>query len=408
MVNNLVKCPKCGSEFPINESIKEELRKEYNLKFVAIRNELEKERLNLKQKEAKFNENLQNALNLELQKEKINLKNALRNEFEKENSQKFEALNKELLDKSAKISELNKQTAEIEALKRKNLELEAEYKAKMEISLNEKLKDEKEKISKQLNDENELKFKEFEKQKDDLIKQINELKRKSELTSQQLQGEVMELAIEEFLSAKFPLDEIMEVPKGKNGADCEHIVKNKFGIKCGKIIYESKRTKNFGSDWIAKLKDDMLQSSADIGVLVTQTMPKELNRMGLMDGIWVCSFDEFKGLCVVLRESIIKISSAKINSQNTDLKMGLLYKYLTSNKFKMQVEMVVESFNNMQNSLIKEQNAMKKIWKEREVAIEKARDSAIDMFGEIKGIAGESVASVESLEIENILELKDE
>ena len=223
MVNNLVKCPKCGSEFPINESIKEELRKEYNLKFIAIKNELEKEKLNLKQKEAKFNENLQNALNLELQKEKINLKNALKNELEKENLQKFESLNKELLEKSAKISELNKQTAEIEALKRKNLELESEYKVKMQAALNEKIKDEKEKISKQLNAENELKFKEFEKQKDDLIKQINELKRKSELTSQQLQGEVMELAIEEFLSTKFPLDEIMEVPKGKNGADCEHI-----------------------------------------------------------------------------------------------------------------------------------------------------------------------------------------
>ncbi|EPH09285.1 hypothetical protein HMPREF9309_00804 [Campylobacter ureolyticus ACS-301-V-Sch3b] len=408
MTNNLVKCPKCGNEFPINESIKEELKQEYNAKFLSIKSDFDKKINDLKQKEAKFDENLQNAVNLQLQKERLSLEANLKSKFEAENKALIETLKNDLKEQSSKISELNKQTAEIEALKRKNLELEAEYKAKMEISLNEKLKDEKEKISKQLNDENELKFKEFEKQKDDLIKQINELKRKSELTSQQLQGEVMELAIEEFLSAKFPLDEILEVKKGVNGADCEHIVKNEFGIKCGKIIYESKRTKNFGSDWIAKLKDDMLQSSADIGVLVTQTMPKELNRMGLMDGVWVCSFDEFKGLCAVLRESIIKISSAKVNSQNTDLKMGLLYKYLTSNKFKMQVEMVVESFNNMQNSLIKEQNAMKKIWKEREVAIEKARDSAIDMFGEIKGIAGESVASVESLEIENILELKDE
>ena len=383
MTNNLVKCPKCGNEFPINESIKEELKQEYNAKFLSIKSDFDKKINDLKQKEAKFDENLQNAVNLELQKERLSLEANLKSKFEAENKALIETLKNNLKEQSNKISELNKQTAEIEVLKRKNLELEAEYKAKMEISLNEKLKDEKEKISKQLNDENELKFKEFEKQKDDLIKQINELKRKSELTSQQLQGEVMELAIEEFLSAKFPLDEILEVKKGINGADCEHIVKNEFGIKCGKIIYESKRTKNFGSDWIAKLKDDMLQSSADIGVLVTQTMPKELNRMGLMDGIWVCSFDEFKGLCAVLRESIIKISSAKVNSQNTDLKMGLLYKYLTSNKFKMQVEMVVESFNNMQNSLIKEQNAMKKIWKEREVAIEKARDSAIDMFGEI-------------------------
>ncbi len=154
------------------------------------------------------------------------------------------------------------------------------------------------------------------------------MRRKSEQGSMQLQGEVQELALEELLKAAFPFDIISEVGKGVRGADCIQTVRNNFGQECGKIIFESKRTKDFASDWIEKLKADMRSQGADVAVIVTQALPKDMDRFGEKDGVWICSFAEVKPIVQMLRDGIIKISSALKSQENRGDKMHLLYDYL--------------------------------------------------------------------------------
>jgi hypothetical protein len=225
------------------------------------------------------------------------------------------------------------------------------------------------------------------------------MKRKQEQGSMQLQGEVQELAIEEWLQAQFPLDSIEEIKKGARGGDCIQTVNTFSQQNCGKIYYESKRTKDFQGSWIEKFKADMREKGADIGVLVTEAMPSDMQRMGLRDGVWVCSYEEFKGLCGVLRESIIQVSSAIGSQVNKGDKMQLLYEYLTSNSFRMQVEAIVEGFSSMKSALESEKRAMQRIWKEREKQIEKVINNTIDMHASIRGIAGNAIQAVKALEL---------
>ena len=191
--------------------------------------------------------------------------------------------------------------------------------------MNEILLSEKEKIRKSEEDKNELRFKEMQKQLEDQKRLTEEMKRKQEQGSMQLQGEVQELAIEEWLMAKFPLDTIEEIKKGARGGDCIQIVHTRTMQNCGSIYYESKRTKDFQPSWIEKFKADIREKGANIGVLVTEVMPSEMYRMRLKDGIWICNYEEFKGLCTVLRESIVQLSTAISSQENKGDKMDLLY-----------------------------------------------------------------------------------
>jgi len=215
----------------------------------------------------------------------------------------------------------------------------------------------------------------------------------------QTQGEVQELAIEEWLAEKFPLDVIQEIKKGERGADCLQIVHTRSRQNCGSIYYESKRTKNFQPSWIEKFKADIQERNASIGVLVTEVMPPNMERLGLKDGIWVCSFDEFKGLCTVLRESVIQISSAIVTQENKGDKMGMLYDFLTSNEFQMQIGAIVEGFTQMKSDLESEQRSIRGIWKKREKQIEKVLLNTTGMYGSIKGIAGSAVQAIPLLEL---------
>ena len=215
----------------------------------------------------------------------------------------------------------------------------------------------------------------------------------------QTQGEVQELGIEEWLSSKFPLDTIQEIKKGARGADCLQIVHTRMRQNCGTIYYESKRTKAFQPTWIEKFKTDIREKNANIGVLVTEVLPADMDRLGLKDGVWVCSFEEFKGLCAVLRQSIIEISSAIVTQDNKGDKMGMLYDFLTSNEFKLQIEAIVEGFTQMKSDLEAEQRSMRGIWKKREKQIDKVLLNTTGMYGSIKGIAGSAIQSVPLLEL---------
>lgn len=310
-------------------------------------------------------------------------------------------------EKSNQVRELNLSKAEIEKLKREKGEIESKIKAQEQERLAQEMASFKEKLHKEIESQNELRFREKEQQLEGLKKQLQEAQRKVEIGSQQLQGEVQELAIEEYLQVQFPLDDIVEIKKGAHGGDCVQIVHTREIPNCGKIYYESKRTKEFQRAWIEKFKADMRKENADVGVIVSQTMPKELERMGLLDGVWICTFEEFKALCAVLREGVIRVQIAQKSQENKQDKMGLLYQYLTSSEFKMQIEAIVEGFTQMQSDLDSEKRAMQRLWKQREKQIQKVLENAIDMYGSIKGIAGNAIGNVKALEIpfnENLIE----
>lgn len=281
--------------------------------------------------------------------------------------------------------------------------------SELELSVQRQLQEERGKLSKEIREleeqkvatretEYQLRLKELEKQLDDQKKLAEEMRRKAEQGSMQLQGEVQELALEELLRASFPFDEISEVGKGVRGADCIQTVRNNFGQECGKIIYESKRTRDFAQDWIEKLKSDMRSQGAVIAVIVTQAMPKDMNCFGEKNGVWICSFSEVKALSHVLRDGVIRVFSASKSQENKGDKMHLLYDYLTSTEFSEQWKAIREGFLSMKQSIQKERDTMEKLWKSREKQLEKVLLNAAHVRGSIEGIAGKDAIDVNLLE----------
>jgi hypothetical protein len=213
-----------------------------------------------------------------------------------------------------------------------------------------------------------------------------------------LQGEVQELALEELLRNSFPFDSIDEVAKGTRGADCTQTVRNHLAQVCGKIIYESKRTKTFTNEWIEKLKMDMRAQQADIAVIVTEVLPKEMDSFGFKDGVWICRFSDVKALSFLLRDSLLKIHTALVSQENKGDKMQLLYNYLTGTEFRQNIEAVMEGFISLRKGIISERATMDKLWKEREKQLDKVLLNTNQFFGSIKGIAGSAVGDINLLE----------
>jgi hypothetical protein len=274
--------------------------------------------------------------------------------------------------------------------------------AELELSVHRLLQEERAKLTREIRDleeqkvasretEYQLRMKELEKQLDDQKKLAEEMKRKAEQGSMQLQGEVQELALEELLRSSFPFDEISEVGKGVRGADCIQLVRNNFGQECGKIIFESKRTRDFSQDWIEKLKADMRSQGASVAVIVTAAMPKDMPCFGERNGVWICSFSEVKALIYVLRDGIIRIFNAARTQENKGDKMQLLYDYLTSTEFSEQWKAIREGFLSMKQSIQKERDTMERLWKAREKQLEKVLLNAAHFRGSIEGIAGNAI-----------------
>ncbi len=405
-----IKCPNCGTSIDVQDilshQLEDELKKKFNAQLTEEKKKFEKEhevlakaKEEFEQKKLKENELFQEKLDAKLKEGKRLIEEQLNKKIKDEQADQFIMLQKELNEKSEQIKELHKTKAEIEKLKREKDELKGTIEAESQLKLSQVLLEEKEKIRKTEEDKNELRFKELQKQLEDQKRLTEEMKRKQEQGSMQLQGEVMELAIEEWLASQFPLDTIEEIKKGARGGDCIQIINTRAHQNCGSIYYESKRTKDFQLGWIEKFKADIREKGANIGVLVTDAMPSGMERMGLKDGIWICSLEEFKGLSAVLRESIIQISNAIASQENKGDKMHMLYDYLTGNTFKLQVEAIVEGFTQMKIDLDSEKRAMQRIWKQREKQIDKVTVNTIDMHASIKGIAGNAIQAVKALEL---------
>lgn len=407
MQEKAIKCPKCGAEIDVQsvvyQQVHAQIKQEYHNKEQQLQETMQQRELALEQSlksfqaekqalDATIQERVQNSL----LKERISLKESIKAEIAKEHQGEMEIMQKELEEKSHQLQELHSSKAEIARLRRENSEIEQKIHAKAQ----EQLTLEMEKFRQKTQQEFYFQLKEKDKTLEDLKRQLQESQRKINTTSQQLQGEVQELAIEEYLRIQFPLDQIEEIKKGQGGGDCLQIVHTLEAQSCGKIYYESKRTKYFQKEWIEKLKQDMRYKQADVGVIVTEALPKDWERMGLMEGIWVCRFDEFKALSLILRESVIRIFFAKRTTQNKEGKMQMLYDYLTSSEFKMHIEAIVEGFTQMQSDLEREKNAMQKLWKQREKQIQKVLEGSIGIYGSFKGIAGGVIANIPALDLD--------
>ncbi len=410
MATTMVKCPHCLEEFDVQGILTQQLESDIKLKYEqqskADRKKIEaeaevfakaKEEFELAKK--RENELFQDRLSKQLAADRKSLEVELKTKMLDENAEVLKSMQEELNEKSQQLKELNRAKADIEKLKREKDEMKETLEAESQTRLNEIISLEKEKIKRVEEERNEMKMRELMKQLEDQKKLTSEMRRKQEQGSMQMQGEILELAIEEWLSSEFPLDTIEEIKKGARGGDCIQIVNTRDSADCGKIYYESKRTKEFQSNWIEKFKNDMREKGVDIGVIVTEAMPVGMERMGQINGIWICKFEDFKSLAAILRESLIRVSLALVSQENKGDKMTMLYDFLTSSEFRMRIEAIVEGFTQMKAGLETEKRAMQKIWKEREKQIEKVVINTIEMYGSVKGIAGSAVQSVAALEL---------
>lgn len=402
----LIKCPNCGFEFPLEDALSAEQKEAIEREKQELRQQmLEYKKAKdeeLRKKDEEYNRQrqlqedaFQKKLEEEMKRKNAQLEESVRKSLTADYENRLSILQQSAIENEEKLKEARRKELEFLQKEKALLLKEEELDLKLQrtlLSEREKMKDQllKEEAERMILKEEEYKLRnrELEKQLEDQKKLLEEMKRKSEQGSMQLQGEVQELLLEEMLRSTFPFDKVEEVGKGVRGADCIQVIRNPFGNEAGKIIYESKRTKDFANDWIDKLKTDMRNLGADVAVIVTQAFPKDMDRFGEKDGVYICSFAEVRSVALLLRNAILKIADAKRSQENKGDKMVMLYDYLIGNEFGEQWKAIREGFMSMKLSIQRERDAMEKLWKAREKQLEKVLLNAAHIRGSIEGIAG--------------------
>jgi len=391
MSSFIITCPNCSHQFEPGDTMRDEIEKELRGKMKEWQKKKEIETAELLEAEKnKMQTEMQEAVKKSLAADYENQLKLLQQEAA-ENSEKLKESRKKELEFLQKEQALRTREEEMQLTIQRQL-LEERSKLKEQLQ-----KEESEKVSLK-EQEFQLRTKELEKQIEDQKKLVEEMRRKSEQGSMQLQGEVQELMLEEMLQSTFPFDKIEEVGKGVRGADCVQIVRNQFGNESGKIIYESKRTKDFSNEWIEKLKKDMRSHGADVAVIVTQTFPKDMERFGEKDGVYICTFNEVRSVALLLRNALLKIADARKSQENKGDKMVMLYDYLTGTEFSEQWKAIREGFMSMRQSIQKERDTMERLWKAREKQLEKVLLNAAHIQGSVEGIAGADAVNLNLLE----------
>ena len=395
-MKNQIHCPKCSHEINIESVLAERIETEQNAKFAERVRALEqREHAVTNQKE-----NLANQVQELLSLEKSKLTLQIKSEINAQKATELNDLQTELNQKSKQVNDLKKQEGDL--LKQKRQLEEAQ--AGVESEIEKRLSTEREILMIQLQEkaqnDNALAMKQKDIMIDQMRTQVEDMKRKMEQGSSQLQGEAQELVIEELLKATHIYDSIEEIKKGENGADILQIVRNRLGQACGNILYESKNTKVFSETWITKLKEDMLLKKADLGVIVTKALPKGVNCFEQREeNLWICSFEHLKALTFVLRAALLRVDDVRIIQANQGDKSKMLYEYLMGKEFKSQLQAVHDTFANMHNSLNKEKNAAMKNFKKREKEIDRIMLNLSGIVGSINGISGQTVAEFAEFEV---------
>lgn len=407
--NVKMNCTNCGTQIDVDDllisqfeqSIRKDLESELSKKELELKKDQKKLQLlqaDLEDRKVGMDEIVNKEVKAQMSKREEILKRALRKEIDDEKSAQLQELEKELKNKSAKLKELNSTKAQLEVLKREIEEKETEITLKKEKEFTKRLEEARSVIKQQAHEESFLKLKEREKLINDLKIKLQEAQRKADQGSMQLQGDIQELEIIELLKEAHPVDDISQSKKGANAADILQVVKTPNGAVCGKIYYESKRTKTWSNSWIPKFKEDALREKADILVLVTDALPKDIKRYGIIDGVWICGFNDVSELSLVLRYGLLKLQTIAIIQHGKETKMELLYKYLTSEQFKAVFESILKGFKTLQDSHQSEKLKMMRMWKEREKTLEQVLANSVDFYGVIKGIAGADILEIKMLD----------
>ncbi|MFT5207564.1 MAG: hypothetical protein ACI9CF_001320 [Candidatus Omnitrophota bacterium] len=387
-----VECPQCGYDIELSEAVSKDMEKKLKSKFL-----IEKKTLEAKLK--KDLEAQETAWETRLEDEKTQITSKLQSKIRKEIKSELKELESEVQRQEKLLETARKDELD---LRRQKKEIE-ERERNLELDIAKRLEDESkvtyEKALTEFNAKHRLDIADKEKQLTATLQQVDELKRKLEQKSQQAQGEVLELELEDFLRKEFPFDDIQPVAKGVRGGDIVQIVKTQSGNPCGQILWETKRTKTWSDSWIRKLKDDCREAKADIAVIVSQSLPKGFHHFRQIDGVWVTDIPSAISLALALRLVLVKVSKARQHESGKRDKMELVYEYMTGNEFRHRVEAIVEAFRTMRDELDFEKQAIQRIWAKREKQIENVVSNTIGLYGDLEGIAGPAMPNIPALDL---------
>lgn len=421
MTEPTIICPNCNTEIKLNESLAAPLiaatRKQYEQQMAQKDSEIAQREQAMRDKEKqlvedkrKLDDQVAEQVATQLKAETARVIAEESKKAKLASAAELESKVRELADlqemfkaHDAKLAEAQKAQAELirkqRALDEEKRELELTVEKRVQVGLTEVRTLAKKEA------EEEQKFKVMEKEQTiaAMQKQIEDLKRRAEQGSQQLQGEVQELELENLLRTKFPFDSIEPVPKGEFGGDVLHRVRTPNGQASGTILWEFKRTKTWSDGWLVKLRDDQRTAKAEIAVIVTQVLPKGVETFELIDGVWVTHPRAALPVAAILRQTLLELAMARQSSEGQQTKTEMVYQYLTGPRFRQRVEAIVEAFSTMQEDLDKERKAIMKQWAKREEQIERVMGATVGMYGDLQGIAGKSLQEIEGLELKTLL-----
>ncbi|WNM63892.1 DUF2130 domain-containing protein [Candidatus Nitrospira neomarina] len=422
MTEPTIICPQCKTEIKLTESLAapllEATKREFEQRLAQKDADAAKRDAALREREAllaksqeRFEEQVADKLKLERSKiaaeEARKARLALSNDLDQK-SKEIREIQEILKQKDEKLSEAQKVQAD---LLRKQRELD-DAKRELDLTIEKRVQEGLTATRDQAKKEAEegLKFKVMEKEQTiaSMQKQIEELKRRAEQGSQQLQGEVQELELEAMLISKFPLDQVSPVAKGEHGGDVLHRVAGPFGQACGTILWESKRTKNWSDGWLIKLREDQRQAKAEIAIIVSQALPKEVETFEFIDGVWVTHPKVALPLAIAMRNTLMEVACARQASEGQQTKMEMVYQYLMGPRFRQRVQAIVEGFSSMKEDLDKERKVIMKQWAKREEQIDRVMMATVGMYGDLQGIAGKTLQEIEGLELQALNAPTDE
>ncbi len=399
-----IECPECGTSIDIDDVLTSQIEKKVREENKDKKAEIAKERKELEKKQKELDDEKENSDTViqkqvedRLKEEEVILRKKIQIETEEKSELEKKELEERLTEKDQKLKEASKNEIQL----RKEKQQLKDEKDAFELEKERQLDDERDKIeeeaSKKATEAKQSQIDQLNKKLSDANKVNGELARKLEQGSQQTQGEVLELELEDVIKREFPFDDISPVPKGVNGADVVQRVKDKNGNGCGQIIWESKNTKVWSDGWLQKLRDDQRVAKADIAVIVSKSLPKDTDGPQLREGVWICDKRFSVALATALRQQLILVSREKLMSVGKNEKMEILYGYLTGVEFKQRVEAIIEAFMGMDNGLKKEKLAYEKMWAEREKQIQKVITNTAGMYGDLSGLV--TLPKIERLEL---------
>ena len=417
MTEPTIICPNCKTEIKLTESLAapliESTRKQFEQQLAQKDSDIAKREQAMREKEKqladaknKLDEQVAGQVEEQLKKDRARItaeeakkaKQAAATDLEQK-ARELSDLQELLKQRNEKLAEAQNAQAELIKKQRELDDAKRELELTVQKRIQEGLAATRQEAKKEAEDELNLKVKEKDQTIVSMQQKIEELKRRAEQGSQQLQGEVQELELENLLRTKFPFDAIEPVAKGEYGGDVVQRVIGAGGQPSGTILWESKRTKNWSDGWLTKLREDQRTAKAEIAVIVSHALPKGVETFEMVDGVWVTHPRAALPVAVILRQSLLEIAMARQASEGQQTKTEMIYQYLTGPRFRQRVEAIVEAFSTMQEDLDREKKAITKQWAKREEQIDRVMQATVGMYGDLQGIAGRTLQEIEGLEL---------